>query len=255
MATKFELTGEKRERKGSSSSRRLRREGRVPAVLYGGAKGPVMLTFDHDAIHHHLENEAFHTSILTVTVDGEADQAILRDVQMHPYRPKVMHMDLQRISASEKLHMEVPIHLLGEDVAPGVKLQGGIVSRLMAEVDISCLPHQLPEFLTVDISQLNIGDSVHLSDIPLPDGVTITTLAHGGEDLAVATVATVRIVEEEVVEEAVVEGVVPEGAEGEAAAAAAGAAAGAAAPAPAAEEKEQKEKKEKREKRDKRDKD
>lgn len=242
MATKFELTGEKREGKGSSSSRRLRREGRVPAVLYGGAKGSVMLTFDHDAIHHHLENEAFHTSILTVTVDGEADQAILRDVQMHPYKPKVLHMDLQRISATEKLHMEVPIHLVGEDVAPGVKLQGGIVSRLMAEVDISCLPHQLPEFLTVDISQLNIGDSVHLSDIPLPEGVTITTLAHGGEDLAVATITTVRIVEEEVVEEAAVEGVVPEGAEGEAAA-------GAAAPAPAAEEKEQpKEKKDKRDK-------
>jgi len=94
MATKFELTGEKRAGKGSSISRRLRRGGRVPAVLYGGAKEPVMLTFDHDAIHHHLENEAFHTSILTVTVDGEADQAILRDVQMHPYKPKVMHMDL-----------------------------------------------------------------------------------------------------------------------------------------------------------------
>jgi large subunit ribosomal protein L25 len=242
MATKFELTGEKRESKGSSSSRRLRREGRVPAVLYGGAKGSVMLTFDHDAIHHHLANEAFHTSILTVTVDGEADQAILRDVQMHPYKPKVLHMDLQRISATEKLHMEVPIHLVGEDVAPGVKLQGGIVSRLMAEVDISCLPHQLPEFLTVDISQLNIGDSVHLSDIPLPEGVTITALTHGGEDLAVATVTTVRIVEEEVVEEAAAEGAVPEGAEGEAAA-------GAAAPAPAAEEKEQpKEKKDKRDK-------
>jgi large subunit ribosomal protein L25 len=242
MATKFELTGEKRDGKGSSSSRRLRREGRVPAVLYGGAKGSVMLTFDHDAIHHHLENEAFHTSILTVTVDGEADQAILRDVQMHPYKPKVLHMDLQRISATEKLHMEVPIHLVGEDVAPGVKLQGGIVSRLMAEVDISCLPHQLPEFLAIDISQLNIGDSVHLSDIPLPEGVTITTLAHGGEDLAVATITTVRIVEEEVVEEAAVEGVVPEGEEGEAAA-------GAAAPAPAAEEKEQpKEKKDKRDK-------
>ena len=254
MATKFELTGEKREGKGSSSSRRLRRGGRVPAVLYGGAKGPVTLTFDHDAIHHHLENEAFHTSILTVTIDGETDQAILRDVQMHPYKPKVMHMDLQRISATEKLHMEVPIHLVGEDVAPGVKLQGGIVSRLMAEVDISCLPHQLPEFLTVDISQLNIGDSVHLSDIPLPEGVTITSLAHGGEDLAVATVTTVRIVEEEVVEEAAVEGVVPEGAEGEAVAATA-TAAGAAAPAPAAEEKEQKEKKDKKEKRDKRDRD
>jgi large subunit ribosomal protein L25 len=254
MATKFELTGAKRDGKGSSSSRRLRRQGRVPAVLYGGAKAPVMLTFDHDAIHHHLENEAFHTSILTVKVDGEADQAILRDVQRHPHKPKVLHMDLQRISATEKLHMEVPIHLIGEDVAPGVKLQGGIVSRLMAEVDISCLPHQLPEFLTVDISNLNIGESVHLSDIPLPEGVAITSLTHGGEDLAVAAVTTVRIVEE-VVEEAAVEGAVPEGAEGEAAAAGAAPAPGTAAPAPAAEEKEQRERKEKKEKKDKRDKD
>ncbi len=215
MATKFELTGEKRVHKGSGANRRLRREGRVPAVLYGGAKDPVMLTFDHDAIYHHLQNEAFHTSILTVKVDSDADQAILRDVQMHPYKAKVMHMDLQRISATEKLHMEVPIHLIGEDVAPGVKLEGGIVSRLMAEVDISCLPHQLPEYLTVDISQLHIGESVHLSDIPLPEGVTITSLAHGGGDHAVAAIVTVRVVEEEVVAEAAEEVV-----EGEVAAAA-----------------------------------
>ncbi len=215
MATKFELTAEKRDEKGSGANRRLRRAGRVPAVLYGGAKDPVMLTFDHDAIYHYLQNEAFHTSILTVKVDSDADQAILRDVQMHPYKSKVMHMELQRISATEKLHMEIPIHLTGEDVAPGVKLEGGIVSRLMTEVDISCLPHQLPEYLTVDISQLHVGESVHLSDIPLPEGVTITSLAHGGGDHAVAAIVTVRVVEEEVVAEAAeaaVEGEVAEAA-------------------------------------------
>lgn len=209
MMTKFELMGERREGKGTGASRRLRRQGKVPAVLYGGAKDPVMLTFDHDAIYHHLENEAFHTSILTVNTDGTSDQAILRNVEMHPFKPRVMHLDFQRISATQKLHMPVPIHIVGEDVAPGVKQQSGIVSRLMTDVDVSCLPHQLPEFLTADISHLHIGESVHLSDLPLPEGVTITSLAHGGEDLAVAAVAAVRVVEEEVEEEAAE--VVPEG--------------------------------------------
>ncbi|MFQ5755961.1 MAG: 50S ribosomal protein L25/general stress protein Ctc [Acidiferrobacterales bacterium] len=201
MSTKFELTAERRDAKGSGPSRRLRRAGQVPAVLYGGNKDPVMLMFDHDAIYHQLENEAFHTSILTVKVDSDTDRAILRNVQMHPFKPRVMHVDLQRISETQKLHMLVPIHVNGEEVAPGVKLEGGIVSRLMTEVDISCLPHQLPEFLSVDVSELHIGESLHLSDIPLPEGVTITSLAHGGEDLAVVSVAAVRVVEEEVVEE------------------------------------------------------
>ncbi len=121
----------------------------------------------------------------------------------------VIHMDLQRISATEKLHLEVPIHVLGEDVAPGVKQEEGVVSRLMTAVDISCLPHQLPEYLEVDISELNIGESVHLTNIKLPEGVTITSLAHGGEDLPVASIAAVRVVEEE---EVVAEGEeLPEG--------------------------------------------
>ena len=177
MAAKFELTGEKRADKGTSANRRLRRAGKVPAVLYGGAKDTIMVTFDHDTLYHQLTDEAFHNSVLTVKVGTDTDQAILRDVQMHPYRSKVLHMDLQRISATEKLHLEVPIHVAGEDVAPGVKQEGGVVSRLMAAVDISCLPHQLPEYLEVDISELNIGDSVHLTDIKLPEGVTITSLA------------------------------------------------------------------------------
>ena len=209
MATKFELTGEKRADKGTSANRRLRRAGKVPAVLYGGAKDAIMVTFDHDTVYHQLNNEAFHNSVLTVKVGSDTDQAILRDVQMHPYRPKVIHMDLQRISATEKLHLEVPIHVLGEDVAPGVKQEEGVVSRLMTAVDISCLPHQLPEYLEVDISELNIGESVHLTNIKLPEGVTITSLAHGGEDLPVASIAAVRVVEEE---EVVAEGEeLPEG--------------------------------------------
>jgi large subunit ribosomal protein L25 len=199
MTIKFELTGEKRADKGTSANRRLRRAGKVPAVLYGGAKDAIMVTFDHDTVYHQLN----------VKVGSDTDQAILRDVQMHPYRPRVIHMDLQRISAAEKLHLEVPIHVLGEDMAPGVKQEGGVVSRLMTAVDISCLPHQLPEYLDVDISELNIGEYVYLTDIKLPEGVTITSLVHGGEDLPVVSVAAIRVVEEE---EVVAEGEeLPEG--------------------------------------------
>ena len=228
MAVKFELTGEKRAEKGTGANRRLRRAGKVPAILYGGAKDTIMVTFDHDTLYHELANEAFHNSILTVRVGADTDQAILRDVQMHPYRPKIVHMDLQRISATEKLHMEVPVHVIGEEAAPGVKQEGGVVSRLMAAVDISCLPHQLPEYLEVDISELDIGDSVSLTDIKLPEGVSITSLAHGGEDLPVVSVAAVKVVEEEEV--------VPEGEElpeGEAPPE------GEEAPPPAAEESEE----------------
>lgn len=197
MATKFELTAERRHEHGSGPSRRLRRLDRVPGIIYGGAKEPIMVSFDHQTLYQHLRNEAFHTSILSVKVDGEVDQAILRDLQMHPFKPKVLHLDLQRIVATEKLHMAVPIHFLNEAIAPGVKEQGGIVSHLLTEVDITCLPQDLPEFVTVDVSALNIGDSVHLSDIVLPAGVAITGLAHGGENLAVAAVVPPRSIEEE----------------------------------------------------------
>ena len=197
MSAKFEIQAEKRDGEGTGASRRLRRTGKVPAILYGGGKDPMMVAFDHDLLLHHLESEVFHTSILTVKVAGEQDQAILRDVHMHPFKRQVMHIDLQRISATEKLHIAVPLHFIGEEVAPGVKLQGGIVAHLMTEVDITCLPHQLPEYFTVDLSNLNLNDSIHLSDIPLPEGVTITSLAHGSDDLAVAAISAVRVVEEE----------------------------------------------------------
>ena len=164
-----------------------------------------MVSLDHNTMTRHLANEKFHTSILTVTVGAETDQAILRDWHMHPYKPIVMHVDLQRISATEKIHMEVPLHFTGQDVAPGVKVDGGVVTHLMTEVDITCLPKDLPEFLTVDLSSLQINESVHLSNIKLPEGVTITSLAHGGDDLAVAAITTIKVVEEAPVV-AVVEG-------------------------------------------------
>jgi large subunit ribosomal protein L25 len=245
MAAKFELTAETRSMQGKGASRRLRRTGVVPGILYGAGKPPQMITLAHDNLLRHLDNEKFHSAILTVKVGSESDQAILRDWQMHPVRRQVMHIDLQRISATEKLHMKIPLHFMGQDVAPGVKLEGGIVAHLMNEVDITCLPKDLPEFLEVDLSNLHLHQSLHLSDIKLPEGVQITSLAHGGDDLAVVTITTIR--------EEVEEAPVAAPAEGEAAAAApaAGAAApaaGAAAPAagekkPGAEAKKPEEKK------------
>jgi large subunit ribosomal protein L25 len=227
MAAKFEVTAEPRTAKGTGASRRLRRTGKVPGIVYGAGKEAVPVAFDHNAMLRNLDQEAFHTSILTVSLDGSQDQAILRDYQMHPVRPQILHIDLQRISATEKIHMSVPLHFLGQDVAPGVKQDGGLVNHLMTEVDITCLPHQLPEYLEVDMSNVNLNESVHLSNIKLPEGVAITQLAHGGDDLAVATITIVK--EEEVIAP-VAEAAVPVAGEAAAPGAAPGAP-GAAAPA------------------------
>lgn len=214
MATKFEIKAEPRSVQGKGASRRLRRTGKVPAILYGAGKEPQMVSLDHNLMLRNLENEKFHTSILSVAVGDAVDQAILRDWQMHPVKPEVLHVDLQRISATEKIHMKVPVHFLGQDVCLGVKQDGGIVSHFMTEIDITCLPKDLPEYLEVDLSNVRLNQSVHLSDIKLPDGVTITSLAHGGTDLAIAGVMAVRVEEEAPV-------VAAAPAEGEAAAAAA----------------------------------
>lgn len=236
MSAKFEVSAEPRAGKGTGASRRLRRTGKVPGVMYGAGKAPVMVAFDHNLMLRNLQQEKFHTSILTVNYDGAADQAVLRDYQMHPFKPQVLHVDLQRISATEKIHMRVPLHFVGQDVAPGVKIGGGIVSHLMTELDVTCLPHQLPEYLEVDMANVELNHSVHLSDIKLPEGVQITTLAHGGDDLAVATITTVRV-EEEAPAPAAAEGAAAP-AEGAAATAAAPGAAAAPAGAPAAKKPE-----------------
>ncbi|MDH4133588.1 MAG: 50S ribosomal protein L25/general stress protein Ctc [Gammaproteobacteria bacterium] len=205
---KFELNADLRDVKGKGASRRLRRDGKVPAVMYGAGKEPVMLTLDHNTLYHQVKNEAFYSSILTVKAGKDTEQAVLRDIQMHPYKPRIAHLDLQRISATEKLHMRVPLHFINQDTAPGVKQQGGIVTHLMSEVDITCLPKDLPEFLTVDMGGLSLNQAVHLSDLKLPEGVTITSFAHGGGDLAVANIMAIR----EEVEEAPVAAAAAEGA-------------------------------------------
>ncbi|MBK8163738.1 MAG: 50S ribosomal protein L25/general stress protein Ctc [Gammaproteobacteria bacterium] len=193
MNVSFELNAQVRHDSGKGASRRLRREGKVPAIMYGSGQQPVSLVLDHDAVRHSLENEAFYSHILTVNVDGQAVQAVLKDLQRHSYRPIIMHMDLQRISETEELRMHVPLHFIGEASAPGVKLGGGIVSHLVTDVEVTCLPRHLPEYLEVDVSSLQLNETLHLSDIKLPEGVRIIALTHGAEhDLPVVSIHVPR---------------------------------------------------------------
>jgi len=200
MSTNYQLSAEAREVNGTAASKRLRREGRVPAVMYGAGKGNQQLSLDHNEILRNLEHETFHSAIIAVAMKSGTEKAILRDVQMHPYKPQVMHVDLQRISETEKLHIAIPLHFIGAESAPGVKLEGGIMSHLLNDVDVECLPADLPEYLEVDVSGLSMHDTVKLSEIKLPEGVVITALAHGGEDKTVATVSPPQAAESEVVE-------------------------------------------------------
>ncbi len=189
MQENFELICEVRTAEGKGASRRLRREGKVPAILYGGSEAPVPLTLSHNELMKHLEHEAFYSHILTVKHDGKSEKAVLRDVQRHPAKPVVLHIDLLRVSESETLRMNVPLHFLNEETCVGVKQGGGIVSHLMTEVEVSCMPKDLPEYIEVDLADLNVGDSIHLSGLKLPAGVELVELMHGPEhDQAVVNI-------------------------------------------------------------------
>ncbi|QKT02855.1 50S ribosomal protein L25/general stress protein Ctc [Ectothiorhodospiraceae bacterium 2226] len=192
MTAQFVLNGEPRADVGKGASRRLRRAGKVPAVIYGAGKDPQSITLEQREILKQLENEAVYSHILDLKLGGKAERVVLKDMQRHPFKPIVLHVDLLRVSENEALRVHVPLHFMGEDTAPGVKA-GGIVSRNIIEAEISCLPKDLPEFLEVDLSGLNVGDSVHLSDIKLPKGVELPELAHGPEhDLPVASISLPR---------------------------------------------------------------
>lgn len=197
MAISFELNAEPRSDTGKGASRRLRHAGKVPAIMYGGGKDPESLTLSLNEVIRNLENEAFYSHILNVKVGSAKTRAVLRDLQRHPSRPIIMHMDLQRVSESEKIKMNVPLHFKGEDLAPGVKA-GGLVSHELVEVEIECLPRDLPEYIEIDISALEIGDSLHLSDLVVPEGVTVLELARGeGHDLSVVSMHARRVITEE----------------------------------------------------------
>ena len=214
MSSNYVLTAQSRDVFGTGASRRQRRDGHVPAVVYGAGKNNETVTLDHDQVMHSLGKEAFHSAIIDLETDAGSQQVILREVQMHPYRPLVLHMDFQRIKATEKLHMKIPLHFDGADVAPGVKTDGGILAHTMTELDITCLPKDLPEYIAVDVSELGMNESVHLSDVQLPEGVELTVTAyHEGENPTVATITAPKVVEEE--EEVLAEeGDAVEGAEG-----------------------------------------
>ena len=206
MSVDFNVNAESRSDVGKGASRRLRRDGKVPGIIYGSGKDPVSLTTDHNQLAHHLENEAFYSHILTVTLDGKAQKVVLKDLQRHPAKPRILHVDFLRVGESDVIHMQVPVHFINEDTSVGVK-SGGLVSHLMNSIEIICKASDLPEYLSVDIADLAEGDSLHLSDVVLPKGVTIAALTHGTEhDLPVVSIHTPRGGGDDDVEEVAAEG-------------------------------------------------
>ncbi|MFO0232656.1 MAG: 50S ribosomal protein L25/general stress protein Ctc, partial [Burkholderiales bacterium] len=172
---------------GSGASRRLRRSGKVPGIVYGGTATPTAIELDHNPLYHSLRVEAFHSSILDMELDGNAERVLLRDVQWHAYKPLVMHIDFQRVAADQKIHVKVPLHYVNQEVSPAVKISAAIVSHVLSEIDVTCLPAALPEFIEVDLSGLTAGHPIHLSDVTFPEGVT-PVQAKENPVLVVATV-------------------------------------------------------------------
>src|SRR5580693_415830 len=227
MKTSFELDAEFRETHGKGASRRLRHDGKVPAILYGGHLGARALTLSHQKLALMLDNERFYSTILSLRVGDQIQAAILKDVQRHPFRNAIVHVDFQRVEENEKIRIQIPLHFTGAAISPGVKSQGGIVSHMRTELEISCLPKDLPEYIEVDISGLSLNESIHLSQLKVPQGVVLVELAK--EDAAVVAIHSPRAEEPEPTAAATA----APGAEGAAAAPAAAGAAGAAGAAPA----------------------
>ena len=210
---KIEIKAKERKSKGTGASRRLRHEGTTPGILYGGVKDAISLEIDTKELFMQFRHEAFHASILTLNLEGKKESVILRDFQMHPVRNNIQHIDFQRINENEKISVKVPFHFINEETAPGVKLEGGLVSHIMTEIDISCLPKDLPQYIEVDLGELAMGESIHLSEVTVPEGVELTSLTDEN-DPAITSISKPKVVvEEEIVTEASEEG--EEGEEGE----------------------------------------
>ena len=176
----FDIIAQARTLQGSGASRRLRRAGKVPGIIYGGDAAPQAIEIDHNDLLLNLKKEAFHASILNIVLDGKKQQVLLRDTQRHAYKPLVLHIDFQRVDATHELHIKVPLHFVNEENAPGVKLGGGLVNHVTTELDIHCLAKDLPEFITVDVGALTVGETIHASQVKLPAGVAL--VKHGDED-------------------------------------------------------------------------
>ncbi|PRC93775.1 50S ribosomal protein L25/general stress protein Ctc [Solimicrobium silvestre] len=177
----------KRTLQGTGASRRLRKAGQTPGIVYGGTAAPVSITLDHNALYHALKKEVFHSSILDLEIDGTVEKVLLRDFQVHAYKQLVLHADFQRVDANHKIHVKVPLHFTNADVSPAVKLHAAVISHVMVELEISCLPGQLPEFIIADLANLDAGQSLHVKDIVLPEGVT--AIIHGeNQTVAIAVI-------------------------------------------------------------------
>lgn len=200
MSVNFNLEAQLRTDMGRGASRRLRRQGLTLAIVYGAGKDSEAITLNHNEVIQHIEHEAFFSHILDLSIDGKSQKVVLRDMQRHPAKRQILHMDFLRVSGKEKIRMNVPLHFIGEEQSPGVKSSGGVVSHLLIEVEVACLPKDLPEYIEVDMSALELGDSVHLSDLKLPVDIELVELAHGeGHDGAVASIHAARkVVETEV---------------------------------------------------------
>lgn len=193
----FVLTAELRSDMRKGASRRLRSTGKVPGIMYGAHQDPTPISLIHNELVHQLANEAFFSHILTVKLGGKDENAIVKDVQRHPSKPLILHMDLQRVSATENIRVHVPLHFINEATSPGVKEEGGLVTHSIIEVEVQCLPKDLPEFIEVDLGNLKLNQNIHLTDLKLPAGVELVELLHGeGHDQAVASIHLPRAAKE-----------------------------------------------------------
>jgi large subunit ribosomal protein L25 len=193
----FEVVAQARKGQGRGASRRLRHSGKVPGILYGGKKPAVNIELDHNPLYHQLRNEKFHASVLTLALDGAKEQVLLRAVNMHPFMMQVQHVDFQRVSADEKIHIKVPLHFVNAEKSPAIKEQGGLITHVLSEIDVRCLPADLPEFIEVDLSALALGHSIHVRSLPMPKGVELALGGNENPTVASAQIPKAAIAEEE----------------------------------------------------------
>ncbi|CAM4371753.1 MAG: 50S ribosomal protein L25 [Legionellaceae bacterium] len=192
MALTFEIPAQNRSVMGKGASRRLRRaDNLVPAIVYGGEEKAVNIAINHDFLLKALEHEAFYSHILTLKLDGKTEKVVLKNIQRHPFKPRILHLDLLRINPNNPITLRVPLHFIGDNVAPGVKTAGGLVSHLINDIEVRCLPAHLPEFIEVDLSKMELDQTLHLSDLQLPEGVELVALTHN-DDLPVASIHLAR---------------------------------------------------------------
>jgi len=206
MSDTIELNAEPRSDLGKGASRRLRKTGQVPAIIYGGDVEPASITLAHNQLIHELDNEAIYSQVLSLKVGKKKEEVILRDLQRHPFKNMVMHADFLRIDQKKAIHVTIPIHFINEDICHGVKMEGGLLNHLESDVEIMCLPKNIPEYLELDVAELKLGESLHLTDIKMPEGVEIVALTHGDDhDTGVAAVTKTREISvDDEIEEAVV---------------------------------------------------